>query len=99
MGPLERLRTSVSEEYRKLSTRPLLYGENKLARRQLIAERKCGFFAHRTSENYVTLKGNENEELVPTFRLMEECVFTHFTGFAFQKYSPYSKLFNWHIRR
>lgn len=98
---VEEFRTSVNEDYQKLSSRSKIYGENLSYRRQLIANRKCGMLAHRSPmKNYFALRlKTDDDDLLETFRIMEDCLSTHYFGFAFQKHSPYTKLFNWHIRR
>lgn len=98
---VEGLQVSVNEDYRKLSTRSLVYGENLSRRRRGILERKCGLHAFLITRNYVTYneESDDDDDLLSTLRIMENCVNTFYSAFAFQKYSPYTKLFNWHIRR
>lgn len=99
VDPIEGFRGSVNKDYRELSTRTLVYGDNILNRQRLLTERKCGIFACLPMKNYVVLYDGESDDLLWTLRIMNDCVSTYFSGFAFQKYSPYTKLFNWHIRR
>lgn len=96
---IEEFRTSVNEDYRQLSTRSLAYGDDLVYQRQLFDNRKCGIFAMRLMKTYVISILNGSIDVMPTLRIMQDCVSFHYTGFAFQKYSPFAKLFSWHIRR
>lgn len=95
---IEAFRTSVNEDYRELSTRSLVYGEDLKYQRQLLADRKCGIFATRIMKRYVTFRDLE-ADMIPSLRIMRDCVSLYYTAFAFQKFTPFAKLFNWHIRR
>lgn len=95
----EQYRNSVNADLQELSNRSLVHGENAQYRRRLFVERKCGLIAART-RNYISSSNIMNEiDLLPMFRIMRSCTFSQYTGFVFQKYSPFSKLFSWHIRR
>ncbi|XP_037045738.1 uncharacterized protein LOC119081103 [Bradysia coprophila] len=94
------LRESANADHRELGNRSIVYGENVEYRRQLIVEQKCAIFEARITEHYVSLRKFQNDlDLLPIYRTFKRCITNHFTGFAFQKYSPYTKLFNYHIRR
>lgn len=91
---------SINEDYRQLSTRSLIYGENLSYQKWLFQERMCGTQAHRLAKNYVAITDVHGDmDLISTLRIMQSCILHHYTGFAFQKHSPYTKLFNFHIRR
>lgn len=97
---IEILNNSINEDHRQLSTRSMVWGENLLYRKQLLAERKCGTLAQRHMINYITARSiNDDFGLMATLRIMKGCMLRQFTGFALQKHSPYTKLFDWHIRR
>lgn len=94
------LSSSINEDYRQLSTRSLIYGENKVYRKQLFVKRMCGSLVHWPSPNYITVSDVIDDiDLMSSLRMMHDCVFRHYTGFAFRKHSPYTQLFDWHIRR
>lgn len=82
--------SSINKDLRELTSRHILYGENVLKRQQLFAERKCGVIARRLMGNYVSVKAGD-KDLLWSLRIMSDCVETHFTGFALQKKSPYTK--------
>lgn len=97
---MEPLRYSVNADYRELGKRSIVYGDNAQYRRRVFTERKCAVFEVRLTKNYVSLlKFKDDLDLISIFRPMKNCIYNYYTGFAFQKYSPYTKLFNWHIRR
>lgn len=97
---IEILHNSINEDYRQLSTRSMVYGENLLYRKQLFAERTCGTLAQRHTKSYINARAlNDDFDLMATLRIMKGCMHRQYTGFALQKHSPYTKLFDWHIRR
>lgn len=91
---------SINEDYRQLSNRSLIFGENRIDPKRLFAERVCGIAAARTTNNYISVTYEpEDIDLISTLRLMQDNLLTQYTGFALQKHSPYTKLFDWYIRR
>ncbi|KAG4065154.1 hypothetical protein HA402_007551 [Bradysia odoriphaga] len=95
---LNELRSSINEDDRRLGARSLVYGDNQRYRQRLIADRKCGLYANPLWRKYIVLR-YDYKNLIHTFRLMKSCVSVQYSAFAFQKYCPYAKLFDWHIRR
>lgn len=97
---VDMLVNSINEDYRQLSSRSLIYGENMLYRKQLFVERMCGILAARTTNNYISVDDpTEDMDQISSLRVMQDYLLRQYTGFALQKHSPYTKLFDWYIRR
>lgn len=78
----------------------LVFGEDAALKNDLFDKRKCGLFALTVENKFVLKHSSElTSDLTPHFRLMKSCYLNRFTTFAFQKHSPYTKLFHWNIRR
>lgn len=93
------LRESINADHRELGNRSLVYGEDVQYRRQVLTERKCAVFEARVTNYIPVFKFRDDTDLLPLYRTFKKCVVNHYTGFVFQKYSPYSKLFSWYIQR
>lgn len=100
VSTMEPLRSSVNADYRELGKRSIVYGDNVQYRRRVFTGGKCAIFEVRLTKTYISLlKFKDDLDLLSFFRPLKTCIYNHYTGFAFQKYSPYTNLFNWHIRR
>lgn len=83
-----------------MAKRSIVYEENAQLRRKMFTERKCAVSEVRFTKNYISLlKFKDDLDLLTIFRPMKDCMYIHYSGFVFAKNSPYTKLFNWHIRR
>lgn len=97
---MEPLSASINADYREMGKRSIVYGDNAQLRRKVFTERKCAVVEVRLTKDYVPLlKFNGDLDLASIFRPTKHCMYNHYTGFVFPKHSPYTKLFNWHIRK
>lgn len=89
------LNASSIEAYHELNKRITVFKDHSDSEVGL-ATGKFGVYAGISNDKYfVTYDWNDQLHLFANFRLMKRvCIFNSYTGFALQKFSPYTELFS-----